>query len=74
MLTWNLAPSYNDAAFVFDPPADAQKIVFAEEKSNHPQGATRSYPMKIIRPFLSIALSLLLTVPSFAANARRRWS
>ncbi|MGA9587516.1 MAG: DUF2092 domain-containing protein [Terracidiphilus sp.] len=30
--TWNLAPSYNDAAFVFDPPADAEKIVFADEK------------------------------------------
>jgi hypothetical protein len=29
--TWNLAPSFNDAAFVFDPPADAQKIVFARE-------------------------------------------
>ncbi len=33
VLTWNLAPSYNDAAFVFDPPADAHKIVFAEEKT-----------------------------------------
>jgi hypothetical protein len=28
--TWNLAPSYNDKAFVFDPPADAKKITFAE--------------------------------------------
>ena len=28
--TWNLAPSFNDAAFTFDPPADAKKIVFAE--------------------------------------------
>ena len=27
-LTWNLAPAYNDAAFVFDPPTTAQKIVF----------------------------------------------
>ncbi|MGC1425067.1 MAG: DUF2092 domain-containing protein [Terracidiphilus sp.] len=33
VLTWNLAPSYNDAAFVFDPPSDAQKIVFAKEKA-----------------------------------------
>ena len=33
ILTWNLAPSYNDAAFVFDPPADAKKIVFAEQKA-----------------------------------------
>jgi hypothetical protein len=33
VLTWNLAPSYNDAAFVFDPPADAHKIPFAEQKS-----------------------------------------
>ena len=32
VLTWNLAPSYNDAAFVFDPPAGAQKIVFAEQQ------------------------------------------
>jgi hypothetical protein len=28
--TWNLAPSFNDAAFTFDPPQDAHKIVFAE--------------------------------------------
>jgi len=28
--TWNLAPSFNAAAFTFDPPADARKIVFAE--------------------------------------------
>jgi hypothetical protein len=28
--TWNLAPSYNDKAFVFDPPSDAKKITFAE--------------------------------------------
>ena len=32
VLTWNLAPSYNDVAFVFDPPADAHKIVFAKEE------------------------------------------
>jgi hypothetical protein len=30
VLTWNLAPSFNDAAFTFDPPKDAQKIVFAQ--------------------------------------------
>ena len=28
--SWNLAPSFNDAAFEFDPPAGANKIVFAE--------------------------------------------
>ena len=27
--SWNLAPSFNDAAFVFDPPADAGKVVLA---------------------------------------------
>lgn len=30
VLTWNLAPSYNDAAFAFVPPPEAKKIVFAE--------------------------------------------
>jgi hypothetical protein len=30
VLTWNLAPSFNDAAFTFDPPPDAHKIVLAE--------------------------------------------
>lgn len=30
VLTWNLAPSFNDAAFTFDPPKEAQKIVIAE--------------------------------------------
>src|SRR6185295_7579263 len=28
--TWNATPSFNDAAFTFDPPSDAQKIVFTE--------------------------------------------
>jgi hypothetical protein len=28
--SWNLAPSFNDAAFTFDPPSDARKIKFAE--------------------------------------------
>ena len=31
--TWNLAPSFNDAAFTFDPPAGAGKVVLAEIKS-----------------------------------------
>jgi hypothetical protein len=30
VMTWNLAPSFNDAAFTFDPPKDAQKIMMAE--------------------------------------------
>lgn len=30
--TWNLAPSFNEAAFVFDPPKDAQRIAIAETK------------------------------------------
>jgi hypothetical protein len=30
ILTWNLAPSFNDAAFTFEPPKDAQKITIAE--------------------------------------------
>lgn len=33
VLTWNLAPSYNDAAFVFDPPADTHKIVFGNRNA-----------------------------------------
>jgi hypothetical protein len=36
--TWNLAPSYNDAAFTFDPPDDAKRIVFAEDA---PSGAVK---------------------------------
>lgn len=31
VLTWNLAPSFNEAAFSFDPPKDAQKIVIAQQ-------------------------------------------
>lgn len=30
VLTWNLAPSFNDAAFTFDPPPDAKRIVLVE--------------------------------------------
>jgi hypothetical protein len=32
VLTWNLAPSFDDEAFKFSPPADAHKIVIAELK------------------------------------------
>jgi hypothetical protein len=34
VLTWNLAPSFNEEAFTFDPPKDAQKIFLAEAKAN----------------------------------------
>ncbi len=27
--TWNLAPSFNDAAFTFDPPAGAGRVILA---------------------------------------------
>jgi hypothetical protein len=30
VMTWNLAPSFNDAAFTFVPPKDAKKIMLAE--------------------------------------------
>jgi len=36
-LTWNLAPSFNDGAFVFNPPADAKRILLAEEKPDATQ-------------------------------------
>ena len=36
VLTWNLAPSFDDSTFEFDPPKDAQKIVFGE--ANTPSG------------------------------------
>ena len=28
VITWNLAPSFDDAAFTFEPPKDAKKIMF----------------------------------------------
>ena len=34
VLTWNLAPSFNDATFEFDPPPGAQKIAIAEQSAN----------------------------------------
>ena len=34
--TWNLAPSFDEAAFEFDPPKDAQKIAIAKEASSAP--------------------------------------
>ena len=33
-LTWNLAPSFNDDAFVFNPPPDAKRIVLAQENAD----------------------------------------
>jgi hypothetical protein len=35
VMTWNLAPSYNDAAFAFNPPEDAKKITLAEAPGGH---------------------------------------
>jgi hypothetical protein len=34
VMTWNLAPSFNDAAFTFDAPDDAKRIVFAEDAAS----------------------------------------
>jgi len=34
ILTWNLAPAYNDAAFDFAPPPGAHKVPFAEDKTS----------------------------------------
>jgi len=39
VLDWNLAPSYNEEAFEFNPPPDAHKIVLAEETA--PSGAEK---------------------------------
>ena len=33
---WNLAPSFNDETFLFEPPADAKKIPFAQVKVEQP--------------------------------------
>ena len=33
-LTWNLAPSFNDDAFVFDPPPDSKRIAMAGQKTD----------------------------------------
>ncbi|MGD0445575.1 MAG: DUF2092 domain-containing protein [Edaphobacter sp.] len=33
-LVWNLAPSYNEAAFTFDPPADAQRVLLKDLSSD----------------------------------------
>lgn len=42
LLTWNLAPSFNDATFTFDPPKDAQKITIAEVTASAGKGETKS--------------------------------
>jgi hypothetical protein len=33
-LTWNLAPSFNDGAFAFDPPPDAKRVVLQGENAD----------------------------------------
>ena len=42
VLTWNLAPSFNDAAFTFDPPKDAQRIAIAEIPASAATGRNRN--------------------------------
>ena len=41
--TWNLAPSFNEAAFVFEPPPGAQRVSLADAPSEHGQNAARAY-------------------------------
>jgi hypothetical protein len=36
VLNWNVAPSYNEDAFTFDPPAGVRKIVFAGQQGDQP--------------------------------------
>jgi hypothetical protein len=33
-LTWNLAPSFNDGAFAFDPPADAKRVLLEGQQAD----------------------------------------
>ncbi len=33
-LTWNLAPSFNDGAFAFDPPADAKRVLLEGQNAD----------------------------------------
>jgi hypothetical protein len=33
-LTWNLAPSFNDGAFAFDPPPDAKRVILEGQKTD----------------------------------------
>jgi len=40
VMTWNLAPSMNDAAFTFVPPSDAKRIALVELKGNQPERST----------------------------------
>jgi hypothetical protein len=37
VMTWNLAPSFNDAAFAFVPPKDAKRIMLAEAPTGDSQ-------------------------------------
>ena len=37
VMTWNLAPSFNDAAFTFVPPKDAKRIMLAEAPTGDSQ-------------------------------------
>ena len=37
VMSWNLAPSFNDAAFTFDPPKDAKRIMLAERPTANTQ-------------------------------------
>jgi hypothetical protein len=39
VMTWNLAPSFNDAAFTFVPPADAHKITMAQARGFAERGS-----------------------------------
>lgn len=38
ILTWNLAPSFDDGAFTFDPPKDAHKVVLAKREESDANG------------------------------------
>src|SRR5271168_3313187 len=38
-LTWNLAPSFNDGAFAFDPPPDAKRVLLEQQNADSTEKA-----------------------------------
>ena len=45
-MSWNLAPSFNDAAFAFYPPDDAKRIILAGEQAPTAEKGNKVRPMK----------------------------
>ena len=70
-LAWNLAPSFNDAAFVFDPPPDAKRVLFEGQTADRPGKGNKVTAMKQSTQIFFALFSIAILVSGMTLFAQR---